>query len=107
MIEQCKYIKFDYKNGVKYSPVNKSLTVLQDYEVKDITNDNSNLALTNLLEYLQNDVMAKNNSATKDYKYFKVVFAEGQEIICTDYESFVNEYDKMFNSNPIDISQMH
>lgn len=36
------------------------------------------------------ECMDKSNVATDKYKYFRVIFANGYEIVCTDYDEFLS-----------------
>lgn len=91
LISQSKIVKFDHNNAVEYDPTSKTLNVLEDYLVKDIK-DNSKEAEENLLNYLEKDAMSPDNLATNKYSYFRVILADGRDIICTGFKDFKEQY---------------
>ena len=93
IITQCEIVKFDYKNAVEYNPYHKTTRILKDYEVEAVKSDNSSISEERLLTYLEDDVMKKSNVATNEYKYFRIILSNGADIICTDYKSFIIEYE--------------
>ena len=91
LIEQKKIIKFDHKNAVEYSVIDKTMRILPAYEVGDIE-DNSDSAEQILLDYLKTDAMAEDNIATNKYSYFRIVLADRRDIVCKNFNDFIKQY---------------
>lgn len=92
LITQCKIVKFDHLNAVKYNPSTKSMSNLESYAVDSIKKDNTDTAKQELFDYLEKDCMSADNTATVDYNYFRVILADGSDIITSNFEDFKKQY---------------
>lgn len=77
--EQVK-IKYNYNLGHCYQADTKKLTDLADFEVRDIKEHP--LDITRIEDLIKQ---------YPDDKFFKIMFANGTEIICTNYKEFLKE----------------
>ena len=79
LIEETIYIQTNHKSGISYS---------KSYGQKDLELYELDKNQTDPAAFIE-DCMSDNNVAVKDYKYYRVLFANGADIICKDYAEFV------------------
>lgn len=62
---------------------NKITELKNGYKTEELKDKNTHSLNASFIKECMVD-----NIATKSYKYFKVIFANGSEIVCTSYEEF-------------------
>jgi hypothetical protein len=83
LIEQEVQILYNYKHGTAYSHLG-GLKILQDYQI-----DTNREPKAEDYDYIR-DTMSPKNQACKDYTYFRVVLANGTDLICRSWEEFLS-----------------
>ncbi len=79
LIEEEIQIQTTYKTGVKYSQ-SRGQSDLESYEF-----DKSDMMRAD--KFIEN-CMSPANVATKEYEYFRVLYANGTDIICKNHKEF-------------------
>lgn len=79
LIEETVHIQTSHKSGIKYSQ-SYGQQVLESYELDKDNRDSQ--------DFIKRS-MSKSNVAVKEYSYYRVLYANGLDIICQSYEEFL------------------
>ena len=86
LIEEIIRIKTSYNSGIEYTARNGQRELKHSHELLFEETAQS-------FDFIK-ESLSPNNVATEKYKYFRIVFANKAEVICTSYEEFLEIVNK-------------